>query len=91
MKLTLGNGSPILPSIDLATLTRVVLKGMPRLAVVHALEDGHTVRLGVAKLQANVGELVLLAQRQRHGYILVWTAKWLRHPAGQIVRIVEVS
>ncbi len=89
--LTLGNGRPILPSVDLAALTGVVLKGMPGLAVVHALEDGHRVRLGVAELQTNVGELVLLAQRQRDGDILVGAAEGLGHPAGEVVRVVQVG
>lgn len=64
---------------------------MPCLAVVHALEDGHRVGLRVAKLQTDVSQLVLLAQAQDGGHILVVVLELFRHPACQVVRIIEIG
>lgn len=88
---TFGNGCSVLSAVHLATLTRVVLERMPGLAVVHALEDGHRVGLGVTELQTNVGELVLFAQPQCDSHILTGVVEWLGHPAGEVVGIVQVG
>ena len=68
--LTFRDGSPVLATVDLAALARVVLERGPGVTVVHALENGHRIGLGVAKLQTDVGQFVLLAQPQRDGHIL---------------------
>ena len=79
-----GDGHRLPPPEDAAAVRRVVLEGLPRLAVVHRLEDGHVVgplgREGAghggggaraaAKVDGEVGQLVLLLQGDRDGNVL---------------------
>lgn len=70
MQLTLGNGGSILATVDLSALAGVILERMPSGPIVHALEYGHRVGLGVAELQTDVGQFILFAQVQGDGDIL---------------------
>lgn len=95
----LGDGRAIRPAVDPAALRRVELKGLPGLAVVHRLVDRDRVRLGGARaeLQADVGQLVLLAEREGQGDVVGRRREALRAderlaaPAGDVVRVVKVG
>lgn len=67
----LCDDGPVGAAVEFATLRRVILEGLPRLAKVHALVDGQAVRLAAAELQADVSQLVFLAQRQRQRHVAV--------------------
>lgn len=95
----LGDGRAIGPAVDPAALRRVELKRLPGLAVVHGLVDRDRVRLGGARaeLQADVRQLVLLAEREGQGDVVRRRREALRAderlaaPAGDVVRVVEVG
>lgn len=99
----LGDYGPVGPAVHLATLARVELERLPRLAVVHALVDGNRVRFGRlrAELQVDVRQLVLLAQRQRERHVVGRRQRGrrvhrlggqrLRAPARRVVRVVGVG
>lgn len=88
---TFGNSGPILATVDFPALTRVVLKGMPRLPVIHALEDGHWVGFSGAELETDISQLIFLAQTQGQSDVLVDLSERLGHPASQVVRVVQVG
>ena len=88
-----GDAGAHRPTEDALALARVELKGHPRLAVVHALEDGERVGLDArAKLHADVGELVLLAKGdvQRDVGRLRRVVDGRRHPARGVRRRLHV-
>ena len=58
--------------------------------MVHALEDGHGVRLGVAEVKGDVGQLVLLLQRNGEVDILSGVDH-VRLPARHVVGVVQVG
>lgn len=99
----LGDDRAVRPAVHLAALARVELERLPRLAVVHALVDGHRVRFGRprAELQVDVRQLVLLAQRQRERHVVGRRERGrrvhrlrgqrLRPPARRVVRVVRVG
>lgn len=88
--LTFCYGCSVLTTINLATLTGVVLEWMPGFPVIHTFEDGHRVRFCVTKLKTDVSELVFLAQAQYSCDILVRVIERLGHPACHVVRVVQV-
>ena len=57
--------------------------------MVHALVDGHGVRLRVAEVERDVGKLVLLLQRNGQAHVLSGVHD-IRLPAGHVVRVVQV-
>ncbi len=101
-----GDGHRLPPPEDAAAVRRVVLEGLPRLAVVHRLEDGHVVgplgREGAghggggaraaAKVDGEVGQLVLLLQGDRDGNVLA-AAELGRLPAdwGKVKNILYLQ
>lgn len=99
----LGDDGPVGPTVHLAALARVKLERLPRLAVVHALVDGYRVRFGRlrAKLQIDVRQLVLFAQRQRERHVVGWrqrgrrvhrlSGQRLRAPACRVIRVVGIG
>lgn len=99
----LGDDGPVGPAVHLAALARVELERLPRLAVVHALVHGYRVRFRRLRteLQVDVGELVLLAQRQRERDVVGRRQRGrrvhglrgqrLRAPARRVVRVVGVG
>lgn len=99
----LGDDGPVGTAVHLATLSRVELERLPRLAVVHALVHGNRVRFGGlwAELQVDVRELVLFAQGQRERHVVGrrqggrrvhrLRGQRLRPPARGVVRVVRVG
>ena len=87
----LGDLAPRRPAVHLVALTRVVLERDPRLAEVDALVDGHGVGPHGTELKTDVGQLVALAQTQRESHVAWSSHERLRYPAGQVVRVVQVS
>ena len=87
-----GDGDGLAPAEDAAAVGRVVLEGLPRLSVVHALVDGQVVRaahgggaggrraVAPAEVDRQVGQLVLLAERHGDGHVLA-RAQLARLPA----------
>ena len=71
----------------------VVLEGLPRLAVVHTLVQSHRVWLGVAKMQGDVGQLVLLLQGDGQADVSGDRVDFhqVRLPTGHVVGVVEVG
>ncbi len=60
--------------------------------MVHALHDGHGVGFGVAKVQADVGQLILLLERHRQGDVLLGVpVDEVALPARDVVGVVEVG
>ena len=57
-------------AVHLPALGREELEGDPGVAIVHGLVDGEGVRLLTAKLEADVREFVLLAQRERESHVV---------------------
>jgi len=99
----LGDDHPVGAAVHLATLSRVELERLPRLAVVHALVNGYRVRFGRfrAELQVDVRQLVLLAQRQGERHVVGrrqggrrvhrLRGQRLGPPARGVVRVVRVG
>ncbi len=58
--------------------------------MVHAFEDRHRVRLRVAKVERDVGELVLLLQRNGQTDVLTGVHH-VGLPAGDVVRVVQIG
>lgn len=94
----LRDGGPVRPPVDAAALGRVELERLPGLAVVHRLVNRDRVRLGRlrAELQADVGQLVLLAQGEGQGHVVGRRGETLRRderlapPAGHVVGVAHV-
>ena len=68
----------------------VYLKRLPSPSVVHALEDGHGVRLGVTEVKRDVGQLVLLLERDGEADVLSGVDD-VRLPARHVVGVVQVG
>ena len=83
---------PVVTVPDLATVSGVILERLPGLAVIHRLVDGEAVRLLVAELEADVGQLVLLAEAEREADVsLPVGTQQLAVPARHVVRVVQVG
>ena len=67
------------------------MKGDPGFTEVITLIQGHRVGPGRAELQTDIGNFVLFAQTEGKGYVCRVLDKWFGHPAGEIVRVVQVS
>ena len=67
------------------------LKRDPGFSKVHGLVHGHGVGPGAAELQGDVGEFELLAEREIEGDVPRGLDVGLRHPAGQVVGVVQVG
>ena len=101
----LGDDGAIGASVEFATLRRVELERLPRLAKVHALVDGQTVGFAAAELKTQVRQFVLFAERQRQRHVVGQRGRCrrrrrggrrrrrhrLRLPARQVVDVVQVG
>lgn len=88
----LGDGHPGGSPVHPPALTGVELEGVPGLAEVHGLVERQRIGFGrVAELQRDVGQLVLLSQRQGERDVVQGVREGLAHPAGQVVGVVEVG
>lgn len=81
----LGDGGFVGPVVHAAALRGVKLIRSPRAPVVHALVDGQRLGPRRTELQADVGDLELLAERQRQRHVERRTLEVLRLPAGEVV------
>lgn len=81
----LRDGGFVGPVVHATALRRVELIWSPRPAVVHALVDGQGLGPRRTELQADVGDLELLAERQREGDVERRALQVLRLPAGEVV------
>ena len=77
-----GDDGPVGPSVQFATLRRIVLERLPRLAEIHRLVDGETVGFAPAELEADVRQFVFLTQRQRQRHVVVVVVVALRGGGG---------
>jgi len=83
---------PVVAVPDLPALSRVILEWLPRLAVVHGFVNSQGVGLLVAKLQGDVGKLVLLPQGQGEGDVALLVGREeLTVPARHIIRIIQIG
>ena len=60
---------PVIAIPDIATISGIILEWLPGLAVIHRLVDGEAVRLLVAELETDVGQLVFLAEAEREAEV----------------------
>ena len=66
------------------------LEWLPRSGVVHTLVDGHGVWLSVAEVKGDVGQLVLLLERDGQADVLP-SVHDVGLPAGDVVGVVQVG
>lgn len=66
------------------------LERLPSSGVVHALVDGHGVRLGVAEMKGYVGQLVLLLEWDGQAHVLA-SLHDVGLPAGDVVGVMQVG
>ncbi len=66
------------------------LERLPCSGVIHALVDGHGVRLSVAEVQRDVGQLVLLLERDGQADVLP-SIHDVGLPTGDVVGVVQVG